>query len=62
MVKDPESFYERERSNSLLKVKKFYQAEAKIIDISKGTGKKMDSLHVATEKGIPFTLSSGFKG
>ena len=39
MLKDPNSYYENKRTSSLLKVKVFHDAEAKIIGHIKGTGK-----------------------
>jgi len=39
MLKDPESAYERKRSYSLLKVKKFEDAEATVIGHHPGTGR-----------------------
>lgn len=39
MLKDPESLYERKRSYSLLKVKRFEDAEATVIAHHKGTGR-----------------------
>jgi DNA ligase-1 len=39
MIKDPKSFYENKRSDKLLKIKKFTDAEAKVIGHEKGTGR-----------------------
>lgn len=39
MLKDPESLYEGKRSYSLLKVKRFEDAEATVIGHHKGTGR-----------------------
>lgn len=39
MLKDPKSLYERKRSFSLLKVKRFEDAEAKVIGHTNGTGR-----------------------
>ena len=57
MIKDPDSKYERKRSGALLKVKKFDDAEAKIIAIEKGTGRLknvMGAIRVKNEKGSGF--------
>lgn len=39
MLKDPKSLYENRRSMSLLKVKRFEDAEAKVIGHLRGTGR-----------------------
>ena len=39
MLRQPESMYERKRSKSLLKVKKFHDMEVRIIGYREGTGK-----------------------
>ena len=39
MLKDPKSLYDRKRSYSLLKVKRFEDAEATVIGHSNGTGR-----------------------
>jgi DNA ligase 1 len=39
MLRDPESFYENRRSNSLLKVKTFYDDEAVVLGYKPGTGR-----------------------
>ena len=44
MLKDPSSLYERRRSDKLLKVKKFDDAEAIVIGHLKGTGRCSDML------------------
>jgi DNA ligase-1 len=44
MIKDPNSLYERKRSDKLLKVKKFDDAEAIVIGHMKGTGRCCDML------------------
>ena len=63
MIKDPESKYEQKRSNYLLKVKKFDDAEATVIAIEKGAGRLshlMGAIRVKNEKGIEFKIGSGF--
>ena len=39
MLKDPNSYYENKRTNKLLKIKHFHDAEAEIVDHLKGKGK-----------------------
>jgi DNA ligase-1 len=39
MLRDPKSFYENKRSNSLLKVKTFYDDEATVLGYTEGTGR-----------------------
>lgn len=44
MIKDPDSVYERKRSDKLLKVKKFDDAEAIVVAHIRGTGRCCDML------------------
>lgn len=63
MIKDPDSKYERKRSNFLLKVKKFDDDEATVFAIQKGTGRLSDmmgALWVRSDKGVEFKIGSGF--
>lgn len=64
MVKDPESVYESRRSDKLLKVKKFEQAEAIVLAHEKGTGRcafMMGKILVREEgTGQEFRIGSGF--
>lgn len=63
MLKDPKSAYEHRRSNYLLKVKRFEDAEAKVIGHNKGTGRceRMCGAIVVKEKdGTKFKIGSGF--
>ena len=64
MIKDPNSEYERKRSEKLLKVKRFEDAEAKVLAHEKGTGRclsMMGALRVKHCKtGIIFKIGSGF--
>ena len=39
MLRHPKSYYEQRRSDNLLKVKKFYDAEAMVLGKEKGTGR-----------------------
>ena len=63
MIKDPDSLYEQKRSNKLLKVKQFDDAEATVIAHIKGTGRcsaMMGAIRVRTDKGVEFKIGSGF--
>ena len=64
MLKDPQSKYEGRRSESLLKVKKFEDAEAKVIGHLKGTGRCANmcgAIQVKEVKGgTEFKIGSGF--
>jgi len=44
MIKDPDSMYERFRSDKLLKIKVFDDSEAKVLGHLKGSGKNCFSL------------------
>ena len=64
MLKDPSSFYEQRRSDSLLKVKKFDDAEAIVLGHERGTGRCADMLgalrvrHCVTK--VLFKVGTGF--
>jgi DNA ligase-1 len=63
MIKDPQSEYEFRRSFSLLKVKKFDDAEATVIGHERGTGRCSDmcgAIIVRGDDGIEFKIGSGF--
>ena len=63
MIKDPKSAYEGSRSYSLLKVKRFEDAEAKVIGHNKGTGRCLDmcgAIVVREKDGTEFKIGSGF--
>ena len=63
MLKDPNSAYERRRSNCLLKVKRFEDTEAKVIGHLKGTGRcssMLGALQVREKDGTEFKIGSGF--
>jgi len=63
MIKDPNSKYENKRSNYLLKVKKFEDAEATVVGHQKGTGRCSDmcgAILVRGDDGIEFKIGSGF--
>ena len=63
MLRDPESLYEGTRSDKILKVKKFEDAEATVIGHEKGTGRcsaMLGALRVRGDDGIEFKIGSGF--
>ena len=63
MIKDPTSLYQQNRSYSLLKVKKFDDAEAKVIGHQRGTGRcsgMCGALLVTEKDGTKFKIGSGF--
>ena len=63
MLKDPKSKYEHKRSQNLLKVKKFEDAEAKVIGHQKGTGRctgMLGALEMREKDGTEFKIGSGF--
>ena len=63
MLRDPESKYEGRRSEKLLKVKKFDDAEATVIGHENGTGRcsaMLGALRVRGDDGIEFKIGSGF--
>ena len=63
MLKDPKSLYEGRRSFSLLKVKRFEDAEATVIGHHKGTGRCSDmcgAIQVREKDGTEFKIGSGF--
>jgi DNA ligase 1 len=63
MIRDPKSFYEYWRSESMLKVKKFLDDEAVVIGKESGTGRcenMMGALVVKNKFGVTFKIGSGF--
>ena len=63
MIKDPKSKYENRRSFSLLKVKRFEDAEAVVIGHQRGTGRCADmcgAIIVKAKDGTTFKIGSGF--
>jgi len=63
MLRQPGSLYESGRSSTLLKVKRFLDAEAKVIDHLAGAGRhkgRMGALLVELPSGIQFSVGSGF--
>lgn len=62
MLREPGSMYAAGRSSTLLKVKRFYDAEATVIGYKKGTGRNANrtgSLIVRNDDGIEFDIGSG---
>ena len=63
MLKDPNSKYERIRSISLLKVKRFEDAEATVIGHERGDGRcymMCGAIIVREKDGTEFKIGSGF--
>ncbi|KAI8835886.1 hypothetical protein BC829DRAFT_426260 [Chytridium lagenaria] len=63
MLRQPKSKYEFKRSNTLLKVKSFYDAEAEVIGIEQGSGKNsnvMGAIRCKMASGNIFKIGSGF--
>ena len=63
MLKDPKSQYEGTRSFSLLKVKRFEDAEATVIDHERGEGRcymMCGAIIVREKDGTEFKIGSGF--
>ncbi|GAB5365483.1 hypothetical protein AAMO2058_001062000 [Amorphochlora amoebiformis] len=63
MLRKPASNYEGRRSESLLKVKTFFDEEALVVGKKKGTGKNMDvmgALFCELPNGTQFKVGSGF--
>lgn len=63
MLRQPSSRYEFGRSHSLLKVKTFHDAEAKVLEYLPGTGKhkgRMGALSVELANGVKFAIGTGF--
>lgn len=62
MLKNINSLYSSGRSNDLLKLKRYQDAEAHVIGYKPGKGKylgKVGSLHVKTKSGLTFYIGSG---
>lgn len=63
MIRQSGSYYEGKRSNTLLKVKSFYDGEAIVIGHNNGSGKhkgRMGSLQCRMECGKVFRIGTGF--
>jgi predicted DNA-binding WGR domain protein len=63
MLRQPGSMYENKRSDTLLKVKTFLDAEATVIEHVPGTGRcsgMMGALRVRTDDGRIFKIGTGF--
>ncbi len=63
IVRDPRAEYNVGRSNQILKIKSFQDAEATVLEILPGRGQltgRMGALLVRLDNGIKFRLGSGF--
>ncbi len=63
MLRDPASQYERKRSNTLLKVKSFLDADATVIGHQPGTGKhrgRLGALLCLLDDKTEFGIGTGF--
>jgi DNA ligase-1 len=63
MLRQPGSFYEAGRSNTLLKVKSFHDAEARVVGHLPGAGRhkgRLGALVVQLEDGTEFSVGTGF--
>ena len=63
MLRQPASKYEAGRSTTLLKVKSFFDAEARVLDHVAGRGRhkgRLGSLRVVTRDGVEFSVGTGF--
>ena len=63
MLRQPQSRYVAGRSHTLLKVKKFFDAEARVVGHQAGTGKhkgRMGALKVVLGDGTAFAIGTGF--
>lgn len=63
MLREPGSMYENKRSDTLLKVKTFHDAEAVVYKIKRGEGRlqgMMGALYVKDSDGIEFKIGTGF--
>jgi DNA ligase-1 len=63
MLRQPGSLYEAGRSSTLLKIKKFYDAEARVIEHLPGAGRhkgRLGALLVALPNGTTFSVGTGF--
>lgn len=63
MLRRPGSAYEHKRSTTLLKVKRFHDAEARVVGYQPGKGKHagtMGALDCVTAEGVAFQVGTGF--
>jgi DNA ligase-1 len=63
MLREPKSKYITGRSTTLLKVKNFYDSEARVIDHLPKTGKhkgRLGALRVELKDGTKFSVGTGF--
>lgn len=62
MMRQPGSLYEEGRSTTLLKVKSFFDAEARVVDHLPGSGRhkgRLGALDVVTPEGVRFSVGTG---
>jgi DNA ligase 1 len=59
MLRDPKSYYERKRSKTLLKVKKFLDDEAVVIGYERRPQGDIKNMNVRMKNGIEFHLGGG---
>jgi len=63
MLRKPKSPYEQKRSNCLLKVKRFFEAEGKVVGYKGGENRlvgMMGALEVVTPSGLQLSVGTGF--
>ncbi|CAD7956609.1 unnamed protein product [Amoebophrya sp. A120] len=65
MLREPNSLYERKRSNTLLKVKTFFDLDATVVRIEQGAGKHKNRMGAlvckdAMNRSIEFKVGTGF--
>lgn len=63
IIRDPNSLYEERRVKTMLKVKRFHDAEATVIAHNRGTGRcegMLGALVVKNDDGVQFKIGSGF--
>jgi len=63
MLREPKSKYESGRSNTLLKVKSFHDADAVVLDHLPGKGRhkgRLGAIAVRASDGVMFSIGSGF--
>ena len=63
MLRQPESRYEAGRSSTLLKVKRFHDAEARVVEHLPGAGRhkgRLGALAVELPDGTQFSVGTGF--
>ena len=59
MLRDPKSYYERKRSKTLLKVKKFLDTEGIVIGFERRPQGDIKNMRIRMKNGIEFNLGGG---